>query len=104
MTVKTIVLSVENFRLLNRYGALSTHRSDYSCDYSNMIVHDVTENDAVAADRRVAEALADMRLDLDSHFVDLSHTSRIALHSAVVWLEQVPSIFDLWQVTPKENA
>lgn len=103
MTVKTIVLSVENFRLLNRYGALSAHRSDYSGDYSNRIVHDVTENDAVAADRRVAEALADMRLDLDA-FVDLSHSSRIALHAAVVWLEQVPSIFDRWQITPKENA
>lgn len=100
---KTLVLPVDDCRLLHRYGALSGNRAPYSDDYTNQIVHDVTERDAIEADRMIAKAITEMRLDLDA-FVDLSHSSRIALHSAIVWLEQLPSIVDHWCIAPKENA
>lgn len=100
---KTLVIPVDDLLLLNRYGALSGHYAPYSADYDNQIVHDVTEDDAVAADRLVATAVREMRLDLDA-FVELSHSSRIALHAAVVWLEQLPSVVDHWRVAPKEAA
>lgn len=103
MSTKTIVMSAEDHRLMTRYGGLRGLHSAYSDDYTNQIVRGVTEDDATAADRMIEAAINEMRLDLDA-FADLSLSSRIALHSAVVWLEQLPSTANLWRVATKEQA